>query len=241
MGVEIDPQLKQITMITKYMNHNEVKRELDIVWKTLKNRIPGYLKKYRKGVNSKAFKHNDVLGTGEYDINGNRVYVVFTKIKFNDKLSDLGISYLVMNQETGAYIHFANERGVSAFIQLTPHSIERMKQRLGMGVKEFFLNEYVIKAETSHHLEKYAEYGYDDDTFVMSIGKCFFIITAVNENIVVKTTLDRDNIYTNQLKLYVDCKRGAERFADDCFDANKKVIKKMGVKKTKDIVRLICA
>lgn len=228
-------------MITKYMNHNEVKRELDIVWETLRNRVPGYIKKYNKGVKSKAFKHNDVLGTGEYDINGNRVYVVFTKIVFNDKLSDLGISYLVMNQETGAYIDFANERGVSAFIQLTPHSIERMKQRLGMGVKEFFLNEYVIKAESSHHLEKYAEYGYDDDTYVMSIGKCFFIITAVNENIVVKTTLDRDNIYTNQMQLYVDCKRGAEWFADKCFDANKKAIKRLGVKKTKDVFRLMTA
>ena len=57
----------------------------------------------------------------------------------------------------------------------------------------------------------------------------------------VKTTLDRDGIYTDQLMLYVDSKREAEKYADKLFDEGAEVLKGTGFKKTGDFIRAVCA
>jgi hypothetical protein len=116
-----------------------------------------------------------------------------------------------------------------------------MWQRMGLTVKDFFINEYVIKADTAHHLSKYDEYGYDDSTFIMAIGRCFFIVCIDGNKIVVKTTLDSDRIYANQMMLYSDSKICAEKYADKMYEMDISRIKEIGVKKTSDVIRAICA
>lgn len=223
------------------MSDKEIVKELQSIEGVIKSRISGYIAKYRKKLKSKAYKHNDVLGVGEYVINGNKVLICFQKLVFSDKLSDLGICNIVVTDGNGAFLPFTNEWGRFSYHHITTHAIDRMWQRMGLTIRDFFVNEYAVKAGTSHHLTKYDEYGYDDSTYIMTIGRCFFIVHNDNNKIVVKTTLDRDRIHTNQLMLYVDSKRGAEQFADKVYDKNADTIKRMGIKKTSDVIRAMCA
>lgn len=223
-------------MIVRTMTDNEIIRELSEINKILLSRIPGYLLKYRKQLKNRAYKHNEVLGVSEYNINGNRVLVCFSKIVFNDKLADLGISNIVIT-ENGAYLP-TNEplsAKINGFIFLTQHAIDRMWERKGLTLKDFFVNEYNVKSETSHHLVKYEEYGYDKDTYVLNYGGCFFIAHVSDKKIALKTCLNVENLYSNQLKLYVEAKRGGEYFANRNHEKGTNFLKKMGVKKVEDI------
>lgn len=227
-------------MIVKTMSDKEILKELKSIDVILKSRISGHLKKFEKQLKSKAYKHNDVLEVREYVINWNRVLVCFQKLVHTDKLSSLAISHIVLTEDNGAFLSFMNERG-NYFFHFTKHAIDRLWERTGLTLKDFFVNEFAIKAETTYHLTKSGEYGYDDSTYIMSIGRCFFVVCTEGDKIVVKTTLDRDNLYANQMELYVDSKRGAEKFADKVYESAADIIKGRRFKKTSDVISGICA
>ena len=174
-------------------------------------------------------------------INWNRVLVCFQKLAYTDKFLDVRVNYIVITEDNGAFLSFRNESGLFSFHHFTNHAIDRMWQRMGLTVKDFFINEYVIKADTAHHLSKYDEYGYDDSTYIMSVGRCFFIVCTDGNKIVVKTSLDRDSIYANQMMLYSDSKICAEKYADKKYEMDISRIKEIGVKKTSEVIRAICA
>jgi membrane-bound lytic murein transglycosylase F len=88
-----------------------------------------------------------------------------------------------------------------------------MWERMGLTIKDFFVNEYVTKANGTHHLTKYNEDGNDDSTYIMAIGRCFFIVCIDGSQIVVKTTLDLDRLRPNQMTLYAHSKKCAEKYA----------------------------
>ena len=194
-------------MIVKTMSDKEILKELKSIDVVLKSRISGHLKKFEKQLKSKAYKHNDVLEVREYVINWNKVLVCFQKLVHTDKLSSLSISHIVVTEDSGAFLLFEGERGSFFFHHFTNHAINRMRERTGLTLKDFFVNEFVIKAETTYHLSKYEKYGYDDSTYIMTIGRCFFIVCERDNNIVFKTVLDRDSIHKNQLMLYVTSKK----------------------------------
>lgn len=225
-------------MIKKGMGDKEILAELARVDKIIISRLGGYLLKYRKGLKSKAYKHNDVLGVQEYDIEGNKCLLCFQKIEYG-KVSDVAVANMVITED-GAYIPSYNEWKRLSYIFLSKHSIDRMWQRMGMTLKEFFVNEYCVKAQTAHHLVKYDDYGYDDNTYIMNYGKCFFIAVVDETKIVIKTCLDRDKIYSNQLQMYVDSKRGGEFFADKTYEVNKAIVLSR-FKKTNDVYKSLCA
>lgn len=223
------------------MSDSEIIKELKSIDAIIKSRISGYLKKFGKKLKSKAYKNNDILGVEEYKINDNRVLVCFQKLVFTDKLSDLGISHIVITKDNGAFLSNKSVQGNFFFHHFTNHAIDRMWQRLGLTVKDFFVNEFVIEADTTFHLTKYDKYGYDDYTYIMSIGRCFFIVSKYNNKIVVKTALDRDNLYANQMMLYEDSMICAGEYADRMSERNIDRIKGIGVRKTSDVIRAICA
>lgn len=226
-------------MITRNMSEKEVIAELKNIDVIVHSRIKGYLLKYKKGLKSKQFKHNDVLGVQEYSINGNKVILCFQKIEHTNKLSDLGIATIVI-AEYGVYIPFWNDRGNTSYVFLTKHSIDRLWQRLGLTVKEFFVNEYCVKSQTAHHLVKYDGYGNDDSTYVLNYGEVFFIATVTEQAIICKTCLDLDRLYSNQLKLFLDSKVGGEKYRNKVdADYDKQVTRNF--KKTDDIYRKFCA
>lgn len=224
-------------MIVKNMSDSEILKELKTIDTILKSRISGYLKKFEKKLKSNAYKHNDVLEVREYVINWNKVLVCFQKLVHTDKLSSLSISHIVVTEDSGAFLLFEGERGSFFFHHFTNHAINRMRERTGLTLKDFFVNEFVIKAETTYHLSKYEKYGYDDSTYIMTIGRCFFIVFTDGNKIVVKTTLDKDDIYANQQVLYIDSKRGAMEFADKVYENSVYMIKGTGLKKTSDLIK----
>ena len=126
-------------------------------------------------------------------------------------------------------------------IYFTQHALDRLWQRMRLTVKDFFVNEFVLKADTAHHLTKYDGYGYDDSTYIMSIGRCFFIVFTDDNKIVVKTSLDRDSIYANQMMLYSDSKICAEKYADKQDRTRIDDIKRIGLKKMRNAVRTMRA
>ena len=148
---------------------------------------------------------------------------------------------MIITEDNGAFIPFVDELGKFAFHQISNHAIDRMWQRLGVTVKDFFVNEFVIEADTTHHLTKYDGYGYDDSTYIMTIGKCFFIVCIDGNKIVVKTDLAWDMLHPNQMALYVDSKRCAEKFASNTYNKDATILNGIGLKNTSDAIRAICA
>ena len=228
-------------MIVKTMSDGEIIKELKFIEEVIGSRYSGYWKKFAKKLKSKVYKHKDVLGEGEYVINGNKVYVCFQKLVLTDKLSELGVCKMIITEDNGAFIPFVDELGNFAFHQISNHAIDRMWQRMRLTIKDFFKNEYAINTGTNIHITKYNEYGNDDTTYIMAIGRCFCIVYRGDNKIVVKTVLDRDRIHPNQLKLYVNSKREAEEFADKMFEKNIGILNRMRVRKTSDLVRAMCA
>ena len=195
------------------------------------------MKKFGKKLKSKAYKHNDVLGVQEYVINWNKVLVCFQKMVITDKLSDLSTCYLVLTEDYGAFSPNKDIWGNYSFYHITNHAIERLQERLGLTLKDFFVNEYAIKADGACQQIKYDGYGYDDSTYIIAVGRCFFIVCTDGNKIVVKTTLDKDDIYANQQVLYIDSKRGAMEFADKVYENSVYMIKGTGLKKTSDLIK----
>lgn len=228
-------------MIVKNMSNSEIVKELKTIEDALISRNKGYWKKFGKKLKSKAYKHCDVLGKGEYVINGNKVFVCFQKVVYTNKLYELVKNYIVLTEDNGAFISFRDRSGRFCFHHFTQHAVDRLWQRMRLTVKDFFVNEFVIKADTTHHLTKYDGYGYDDSTYIMSIGRCFFIVCTDDNKIVVKTTLDSDSIYTHQTIFYEDSKICAGEYADKMYERDISRIKEIGIKKTSDVIRAICA
>ena len=227
-------------MIVKTMSDKEILKELKSIDVILKSRISGYMKKFEKQLKSKAYKHNDVLEVREYVINWNRVLVCFQKLVHTDKFSSLAISHIVLTEDNGAFLSFMNERG-NYFFHFTKHAIDRLWERTGLTLKDFFVNEFAVKAETTYHLTKSGEYGYDDSTYIMSIGRCFFVVCTEGDKIVVKTTLDSDSIYTHQTIFYEDSKMCAGEYADKQDRTRIDDTKRIGLKKLRNAVRAMSA
>lgn len=228
-------------MIFKTMNDREIIKELKSIDVIIKSNISRYLKKFSKKLNSKKYEHNDVVGLREYKINGNKVIICFQKFVITDELPKLRITHIVVTEDNGAFIICENEGENFCFHHISIHAIERMLERVGLTLKDFFVNEFVLKADTAFHLEKYDEYGYDDSTYIMTIGKCFFIVCKCNNKIVVKTTLDWDSLHMNQKRLYIDSKRNAYKFADKMYNKIADKLKGTGLMNTNDTVIAMCA
>ena len=228
-------------MIVKNMPDNEIIKELKSIDAVLQSRGSGLLKKFEKKLKSKAYKHNDVLEVKEYEINDNRVLVCFQKMVITDKLSDLSTCYLVLTEDYGAFSPNKDIWGNYSFYHITNHAIERLQERLGLTIKDFFVNEYAIKADATCQPIKYNGYGYDDSTYIIAIGRCFFIVCERDNNIVFKTVLDRDSIHKNQLMLYVTSKSIAEKMTDIKYEMTAEDAKRNGLKNTNDIFRAMCA
>ena len=223
--------------ITKTMSDNEISKELKSINAIIKSRYSGYMMMFAKELKNKAYKHNDVLGVKEYTVNGNRVLVCFQKFVATNKLSNLWVTHIVVTEDNGAFITYENERGNIFFNHFTKHSIDRMQERTGLTLKDFFVNEFVIKAGATLNYLEYDEYGYDDSIYIVSIGRCFFIVCKCDNKAEVVTALDKDNLYSNQMRLYIDSKRGADKFADKMYYEIADSLKRTGVKKTSDFIK----
>ena len=219
----------------------EIIKELESIDTILKSRRKGHWKKFGKKLDSKLYKDREVLNVSEYVINGNKVLVCFQKLVLTDNLSDLGVSYIVVTKRNGAFFPFKNYEGNIMFHHFSNHAVHRMQQRKGLTIKDFFVNECAIKSGFALHIIEYPNYGYDDSTYIMSMGECFFIVCKCDNKIVVKTFLNRDRLHPNQEALYLDSMRDAGKYAGKLYDRDANFLKRMGITTTRDLIRAMCA
>ena len=102
------------------MTDREIVEELKSINAIIDSNSPRYLKKFSKKLNSKEYKHNDVLSVEEYKINGNKVIICFQKIVITDELSNLWISHIVVTEDNEAFITGKNEWGNFCFHNISP-------------------------------------------------------------------------------------------------------------------------
>lgn len=228
-------------MITKYMSDSEIVKELESIENTIMSRHKVYWKKFGKQLQDEKCKHNTILRVQEENINGNKVIICFQKLVLTDQLSDLRVSKMVIAEDNYAFLTVRNESGDFFYIRFTLHASGRMCERGGMMLKDFFVNEFVKKAESSVFLLEYKDYGYDEFTYIMTIGKCFFIVCIDGNKIVVKTDLEWAMLHPNQMALYVDSKRCAEKFASNTYNKDATILNGIGLKNTSDAIRAMCA
>lgn len=222
------------------MSDSEIIKELKSIDAIIKSNFSGYLKMYSKKLNSKEYKHKDVLSVGEYKINKNKVLICFQKFVTTDELPYLWITHIVITEDNGAFITAENEWGNFCFYHITYHAVGRMLERTGLTINDFFVKEFVIKADAAFHLERYKDHGRHESTHIMTAGRCFFIVEKENNKIKVVTTIDYSKLYLNQRRLYLDSMRGAYEFADKMYKKNVEWIKGMGYKNTNNAVRGLC-
>lgn len=227
-------------MIKKFMSQTEILNELKSIDANIKSHIPGYLKKFSQKLNSPEYGHNDVLSVREYWINGNKVIICFQKFVITDELPKLRITHIVVTEDNGAFIMCENEWDKFCFHHFSKHAIDRMWERTGLTLKNFFVNEFVKNADTAFHLEKYYEHGYNDYTYIMTIGKCFFIVYKCTNKIEVGTVLEWDRLHYDQKRLYLDSMRSAYEFADKKYYNIADSLKGTGFKKTNYAVSGLC-
>ena len=232
-------------MITKNMTDSEIVKELEIIENTIMSRHKVYWKRFGKQLQDEKCKHNTILRVQEENINGNKVIICWQKVVLTDQLSDLRVSKMVITEDNYAFLTVRNELGDFVYIRFSYHAFVRMCEREGMTLNDFFINEFVRKAESSVFLLEYKDeqkvYGYDEFTYIMTIGKCFFIVCIDGNKIVVKTDLAWDMLHPNQMALYVDSKRCAEKFASNTYNKDATILNGIGLKNTSDAIRAMCA
>lgn len=64
-----------------------------------------------------------------------------------------------------------------------------------------------------------------------------FIVCKCDNKAEVVTALDKDNLYSNQMRLYIDSMRGADKFAAKMYYEMADSLKESGVKKTSDFIK----
>ena len=227
-------------MITIGMTNSEIVKELNSIEDTLVSRLNEYWKKFGRKLKSEDYGHNAVLGVQEDVINGNRVVLCFQKVVYTDQLSDLRVSKMVITEDNYAFLSVRNESGDLVFIRFSNHAIDRIYERGGMTLQDFFVNEFVRKAGTSLCLIKYEGHGKTDFNYTMTIGECYFIVAIHDNRIDVVTDLDWSILFKNQMALYVKSKSCAEKFANKTYDKDAVILKGIGIKNTKDLLRVMC-
>lgn len=223
--------------INTKMTDSEIIKELKSINAIIDSNSPRYLKKFSKKLNSKEYKHKDVLGVGEYKINENKVLICFQKFVITDESPYLWITHIVITEDNGAFITAKNEWGNFCFYHITYHAVGRMLERTGLTINDFFVDEFVIKADATFHLERYKDHGHHESTHIMTAGRCFFIVEKENNKIKVVTTIDYSKLYLNQKRLYIDSMRGAYEFAEKMYCKIADSLKGTGFKKRNDAVR----
>ena len=144
-------------MIIKNMTDSEIVKELEIIENTIMSRHKVYWKRFGKQLQDEKCKHNTILRVQEENINGNKVIICFQKVVLTDQLSDLRVSKMVITEDNYAFLTVRNELGDFVYIRFSYHAFVRMCEREGMTLNDFFINEFVRKAESSVFLLEYKD------------------------------------------------------------------------------------
>lgn len=197
-------------MITETMTSEELRKELLAEEKWVRGRIDGWRKKYHKKLKDKKVKENTLLGTSTYTTpRGNKVFVsVFKTYRDrNEKYADITFAtlYSFWCGDRKRYLYPMNYPGTQTYkhsIVFSAHSVDRMKERLGMDITDVFVqNQKMMYGCTAFIMNDYN--GKDDESYC-DFGPCILLAKDHPWGVIVSTIIAKDQQHTNQqlLALY---------------------------------------
>lgn len=171
----------------------------------MRKRIKGLFKKYKKKLMNKFVPEDTILGTSNYTIEDDRCMMKAIKC-CRGKIADFYWCVLIIT-DRGYIIPIADSVSdtIKGFFTFTKHAEQRLKERLGMDIYTFFDEAYIKKNRTAYHLEKY-DYNNNPDEYVCQMGDAFLIIQRNDIELIVKTVLDKNELYAEQMQNYYDSK-----------------------------------
>lgn len=234
-------------MITREKTVDEVLKEVQKIDNYVMERTKGLLIKNKKKLESRTFKHNDILSASNYTIPDTNDSVVVFAIKHTMELK--GKECATMNPVYyiktcyGTYIlpsiDFYKSK-VFRYVEFSSHSVDRIRERLGKDFDMFFREDYIKRNGCAFHPVKY-DFNGDENEYVAHVGDAFIILEEEDsgKKHTVKTILDSDPLHCNQLVLKLDSKRKAESVLNNMYDFEKgfdaahfKTLKRAGVIRT---------
>ncbi len=201
-------------MITYIENIDFFWREIgaDIAWLYARH---GVWKKYAKQIKSKQVKENTVLGWSTYTTPSyNTVHRCVIKRVYSGVPA---LGYVFLFEYKGGYFQpaFSTEKTILGGIYYTAHSIERVKERMGVDFIQA-LEEHAVKSGVS--VADYSANGHKGTEGSMWFGNGFFICNMNDFGYWTAITyIDKSQAHSNQLEIMLQAKRSA----DACFEQNR--------------------
>ena len=203
------------------MTTNEVLGELKKGDEFILGRLNGLRIKNNKKLKSKFVKHNEIMSVSTYVIpeTGDTAVVFAVKLLQTLKGKEYSSMYLSYYYKTPYGTHimpFFDKGVVVAFIEVTRHAEERMKERLGKDFDAFFREDWIKKNNSTTATVAYP-YNGNPNEYVAHAGDAFLILEVEDSGRkkIVKTVLATANLYLNQLKDKLDSKKMGEAFRAD--------------------------
>ena len=227
-------------MITRGMTPYETLSHIRDYEEWIRCRINGLFKKYKKKLMNKFVPEDTILGTSNYTIEGDRCMMKAIKCYYGKVANFYWCVLIITDRGYIIPISDAVTNKAIAFFTITKHAEQRMKERLGMDIYTFFDEAYIKKNHTAHHLEKY-DYNNNPDEYVCQMGDAFLIIQKNGFELIVKTVLDKNELYTPQMQNYYDSKVRREEYDGKVRIAQKAqelaYNKALKIKNTQDLYR----
>ena len=191
-------------MITDTMTSNELRRELiaDEMW--VRERMNGLRIKFQKKLKDKKVRENTLLGTSSYTTPlGNVVFVSCFKTypDHKEKYADIAFAslYSYWHGNVKRYLYPMNFPGTQTYkhsIVFSAHSVERMKERLGMDMTDVFVENQKMLYGCTSFLKN--DYNGKDDEFYCDFGPCILLAKHHPWGIIVSTIIAKDQQHTDQ-------------------------------------------
>lgn len=204
-------------MIVQAMTPSEVIRELQMNHSYLRDRMDGLGIKNSKKLKNKFIKDNEIMSRSTYVIPATKDTMVVFAIKHIQVLKGKEYATMIVrsyyktcyNTYIVPAINSFTDR-VLGYMEFSTHSVDRMRERLGKDFDTFFREDYA----KNNGIVKTIEYHYngDDNERVAHIGDALaFIDYRESEHkYTVKTIVSTEQLYTNQLMIKMNSKRGGE-------------------------------
>ena len=230
-------------MITDTMTSEELGKELisDDAW--VKERMIGLKKKYHKQLKNRMVREGTFLGSSSYTTPlGNSVFVCLFKTyaDYKEKFADISFAtlYSYWHRDKRRYLYTMCYPGTQTYshsIIFSAHSVERMKERLGMDITEVF----VQHLKTFYGCTSFTpnDYNGKEDESYCDFGPCILLARDHPWGKIVSTVITKGQQHTNQQLMALASSRDANRLnlmtariTWQVFEDNKPIYKRSLIK-----------
>lgn len=186
------------------MTRDELRKELIADDEWVRERMDGLRKKYNKQLRNKRIRENSILGTTHYKTpRGNDVFVCLIKRSPDRKKKYAYIAFASLfsfrDGKKQKFVYPRNNPRTNTYknaIVFSSHSVDRMKERLGMGITEVF----VQHIKMNYGCTAFMDYDYNgrSDELYCDFGPCILLAREHPWGKIVSTIITKDQQHANQ-------------------------------------------